>query len=295
VAAVLLLSAVSASPADAASRRSLKYGFPQDRIEVFDFELTRSTSLAMKHLPAEAQGFDVESLIARLGTVETRLEGRLERVLARVFRDFSQGLVTRVVDVDGTIDRGAGAEALDTSILEGKSVSFRLLASGELLDSVGWSRLAGAERGGTLVEELLLQSVMRLPQSIPKGTQMFPANYRVRVPLDSFLTRDQTWIVGFTAGTAPAECGRGCVAIDYRGELSEKAIDKHPARPMRLTGKGTVSGTIVLTRREKNLYEHTFVFDWAREVRSERDNDTLRGEVVQTERVEGVLRAVASE
>jgi len=286
---VLAFATTTAGPADAA-RRSLKYGFPQDRIEGFAFELTRTIETEMQHLPAEAEGFDVASLTARIGTVETRLEGRIERLLARVFRDFSSGLVTRLVDLRGTVARGGESVGLSTDVLEGKSVSFRVLPSGELLDASGWDRLAGAGRGGDLVSELLLQTVMRLPRDVPRKGRVVPSTYRVRVPVDAFVTRDQNWIVAFEAGEAPADC-RGCVAIEYRGEITETGLDKHPGRPMKLTGTGTVSGSMLLARGSRALLRHAFVFDWERTVESTRANGTLRGRVKQTEHVEGTLRA----
>jgi hypothetical protein len=277
--------------ADAAPRRTLKYGIPEDRLEVFEFDLSRFTTTEMVHLPAEAEQFDVESLTARIDEVTVQLEGRLERVLARVFRDFSLGLVTRLVDLRGTVSRGGESHPLDVDVLEGKSVSFRLLPSGELLDATGWSRLAGAGRGGSLVEELLLQTVMRLPQHVLRRDQTESASFRLRVPLDPFLKRDQTWVVRFEAAPPPEGCGRRCVAFTYRGEIGETAVDTHPGRPMRLVGKATVSGTIVLGRG-RALREHSFVFDWDRTLRSERANGTLRGEIHQTERVEGSIRVV---
>ncbi len=288
--ALLLLCLSTATPADAA-RRSLRYGFIEDRIESFRFELTRTTTTAMDHLPAEADDYDIGSLTSRIATVETRLEGRVERLLARVFRDFSSGLVTRLVDLDGTIARAGGEPApLDTDVLEGKSVSFRVLPSGELLDSSGWAHLAGAGRGGDLVSELLLQTVMRLPRDVPRVGRPVPSSYRVRVPVDAFVTRDQNWIVAFEKAEAPDGC-RGCTAISYRGEITETGKDKHPARPMKITGKGTVSGTMVLSRGARALLQHDFAFDWERTVESTRSNGTLRGRVKQTERVVGSLRA----
>jgi hypothetical protein len=289
--AALALCLIWATPVDAA-RRSLKYGFPQDKIETFTFAISRTTSTEVEHLPAEAEGFDVGSLTSRIGAVETTIEGRIERVLARVFRDFSNGLVTRLVDVSGTISRGGETAPLSTEVLEGKSVSFRMLPSGELLDALGWDQLAGAGRGGSQVSELLLQSIMRLPRDIPRPGEMVPTTYRLRVRLDPFAGRDQTWVVAFESATPPSGCRR-CVAISYKATIRETALDKHPARPMTVAGTATVSGSLLLARGTRNLLDHSFVFDWIRTVESQRANGTLRGRIKQLEHVEGRITAAA--
>ena len=288
---VLLAAVLGAGLADAAPRRTLRYGFPHDKVETFAFEVSRTTTTEFIHLPAEASEFDVGSLESRVGQVTTRVQGSLERVLAQVFRDDSKGLVTRLVGLEGTLERAGESRPLATDALEGKSVAMRVLASGELLDSAGWAHLAGAGRGASLVEELLLQTIMRLPASAPKAGDVYPANYRLRVPLDAFLMRDQTWVVQFEAAPVPESCGRGCVAFSYQGAITEKAVDNHPARPMRVQGAGSVTGTVVLSRGARALVEHSFTFDWDRTLRSERANGTLRGELRQVERVIGSLHA----
>ena len=53
-----------------------------------------------------------------------------------------------------------------------------------------------------------------------------------------------------------------------------------------------MSGEILLSGPKRNLERHTFTFEWDRTIRSQRANETLRGEIHQIERLEGLIQAV---
>ncbi len=283
----LLAALLVAQAAVGAARRSLNYRLPEDVIERFSFEATHSVRTELTRLPPEADAFDVAPLQERLAAVDTRVQGTIERMVGRVFREQSLGLVSRLVDLSGTIDRGAGPAPLEVSGLEGKSLSMRLQPSGEILDSFGWSHFAGAGRAGDLVQEVFTQQVLRLPYAPPKKGRI-GSTFVLRLPIDPMLERNQTWVLAWTEPQGEQTC-RGCLLLDYDGEIREASVDEHPARPMKLDGTAKVSGRVELGpgpgRRE--LRSHRWRFVWERTIRSERDNGTLRGEAVQTATVEG--------
>ncbi len=286
---VVLALLLPVAPADAA-RRNLTYKLAQDKVETLGFEVEHVVTTSFARMPPEAEPYDVEGLEASLAEVKVQVAGSLERVVGRVFRDSSLGLVTRVVGLAGTVDRGEGAEAIPFDELEGKSVSMRVLDSGELLASSGWEHLAGAGRGGDLVEPVLLQSVLRLPFTVPEGEGVLPASFRLRVPVDPLLNLDQTWDMKYGAGEVPKGCRR-CVAITYAGTVTEAAEDQHPARPMKRQSEAEVSGTILLSGKNGQLLEHVFSLVWTRNVTSHRENDTVRGAIDQTQTITGRIVA----
>ncbi len=282
-AALLLAAAVlaAATVADAAGRRSLRYHLPQDTLESFRFEVAQRVTTELTRLPPEADAYDVASLTERLDDVSTAVSGRLERYVGRVFRDSSLGLISRLVDVEGTIARGADAPApVDLGVLEGKSVSLRVLGSGEILDSFGWAWFSGAARGADLVVEPLLLQVFRLPAHAPKSDPL-GSTFRVRWNVDPSLERVVDHVVAFSPADAPDSCRR-CVAMTYTADLREASRDQHPARPMALDGTGTLSGTLVVgapVAGGRPLVSHTWEATWDRTVRSEREGGALRGEI----------------
>ena len=283
----LVVALLATQVAGAAVRRNLYYRLPQDVLETFAFEATHTVSTAFSRLPPEAEPFDVASLEARLGKVETVFRGTLERMVARVFRDRSFGLVMRVLDLSGTIDRGEGASPLDVAQMEGKSLALRLHSSGEVLDSFGWSHFSGGGRAGDLVLEVLLQSVLRLP-NVPPTSRPIGSTFVLRIPIDPMLERIQHWVIAYTP-TADSQVCRGCLAVDYAGEIREDSRDLHPARPMKLDGLAKVSGTIVVGPGpgHRELRSHRWRITWDRTIRSERDNGTVRGELTQTASIDG--------
>lgn len=287
----LALALLLVAPAADGARRSLGYKMPANALEHFEFTVDHHVTTRAVELPPEAEPYDVDGLFEAIGDVRTQVRGRVERTVARVFRDRSLGLVSRVVDVQGTIDRGAGAQDADFTGIDGKSVSMRVLDSGELLASLGWEHLAGAGRGGDLVRDLLLLSVLRLPYAEPSGAGAVPSTFRLRLPEDQLLNRDQSWTLAWTAGEVPAGC-KGCTALAYTGTATEAAVDRHPARPMDSESTAELSGTVVLDRRSA-LVEHTFEVTWTRTVRSLRENETRRAEIEQVHSVRGALRGVS--
>lgn len=292
VAAVVLLTSVLvvASVAQGAARRNLVYDLPQDTLERFDFSVSSLVETALVRLPAEADRYDLEPLRARLASVQTTLSGTLERFVGRAFRDDSLGVIARLVDLDGTLARGGEPVGLDVTGLEGKSVSLRLHDSGELLDSVGWDHLSGAMRGHDVVAEVLLQQVLRLPATAPRGSGAVGATFKLRFSVDSSLQRTWDHVLSWTLAD-PGDC-RGCLALAYEGPLMEKVRDKHPARPMVMDGQGRVEGVVLLDRggRSRPLLRHEWTTTWTRKVRSERDNGSMRGEVEQTVTTHGRIQ-----
>ncbi len=289
VAAGLALAMLAPARSDAA-RRSLRYRLPADAIETLQFDVDQTVVTRFDRLPPEAEPYDVPALEQSLASVSTHLAGRIERLVGRVFRDSSLGLVTRVIDLDGSIDSGAGPHPVDWSMLEGKSVSMRVIDSGELLASSGWQHIAGAGRGGDVVQAVLLQSVLRLPFQVPEGEGSLPMAFRLRVPLDPLLNLDQAWDLSFEAADAPPGCGRRCVAVTYEGTATEAAVDGHPARPMKRDSRAVVSGTIVLDGKAGFLKEHRFRLAWVHSVSSLRENGTPRAEITQEQTITGVIR-----
>ncbi len=274
-----------------AARRTLRYKLTQDTLEAFTFDVKHTVGTTFDRLPPEAESYDTESLASSLETVTTTVEGSLERVVGRVFRDSSLGLVTRVLDLKGTVDRGDGAQPVSLEGLEGKSVSMRVQESGELLASSGWSHIAGAGRGGELIVPVLLQSVLRLPFQVPEGGGTMPLSFRLRVPYDALLNLDQNWDLAFSAVDSSKECGRRCIALSYEGKVTEVAEDQHPARPMKRDSQAMVSGTIVLDSKVGRLYRHEFTLRWTHSVTSHRENETVRGAIIQEQVVTGSIRA----
>ncbi len=270
-----------------AGRRSLTYRMPSNAIEALSFTVDHRVQTRAVELPPEAEPYDVEGLLAGLGDVNTVLSGRLERTVGRVFRDRSLGLVTRVIELSGTVDRGAGPTEAQLQGMEGKSVSMRVLESGELLASLGWSHMAGAGRGGDLVRDVLLFSVLRLPYTPPANGGAIPASFRLRVPVDGLLNLDQSWSLQWFEAEAPADCSR-CTALRYEATMTEAAEDRHPARPMDSASTGEATGTLLLDRRG-TLVAHDFGLVWTRTVRSLRENGTRRAEFEQVHTVKGQL------
>jgi len=287
VASLLLL--LLATTASAAARRNIFYRIPEDRLEAFDFETTHTVSTAFERLPPEAKPYGTAGLIARVGDYTARTNGHFERYVARVFRDRSLGLLSRVASLEATIDRGEGPVALDLSGLVGKSLALRMKSSGELLDTLGWDRFVGAGRGGELLEEVLMLSTLRLPNHDPAGGKEVGATWNARVRVDAHLMRESTWVLSWTEGEVPADCGR-CRALAYTGEIRETSTDKHPGRPMNLTGDAAISGVVVFALPSRQLVAHSWAVDWTRNVRSERDAGDTRGALVQTIHAEGSVR-----
>ncbi|HCP44717.1 MAG TPA: hypothetical protein DIU15_01590 [Deltaproteobacteria bacterium] len=285
------------SPASAGPRRSLQYLFPMDQLESFSFEVESVAETQLVRKPADAARFDLAPVEARLLDVRTRSQGRLDRSLARVFRDGSLGLIVRVVDLQGSVQRGdeGAREPLELGGLNGKSVALRVHASGELLDSHGWSHILGAQRPGSVLGDLFLQSILRLPRHPPKSSSPMSVTFRTRVPVDGSLQRDRTWTLTYRRAEAPSACGKGCLAMAYEGEVLERSADTHPARPMELRGKASVSGLIVLRSRRSRLVSHSWTSQWTHEVKTKGSEGRVRGEVVQVLREEGSIRALASE
>ena len=286
LALLLVLSASFASrSAEAAARRTLEHRLPVDAIEVLAFSITQDVGTRFVTLPPEASPYDTDSLARELAQVSTRIEGRLERVVARVLRDRSLGLVTRLVGLEATVDRGGSARSVAVGGLEGASVSMRVLPSGELLDSVGWEHLYGAGRPGELLTDLLLMSILRLPYAVPTEDSAIPTTFRLRVPVDDSLNRDQTWELTWLA--APSPCGGRCQAFAYEGRIKEAAVDRHPARALGGTGQGSLRGTIVLATRNGALVSHEWELRTAADVRTAREDGSVRAEVAQDRVVRG--------
>jgi hypothetical protein len=285
---LVILSLLLAATASAAARRNLYYRIPEDRLEAFAFETTHTVTTTVERLPPEAKPYDTAALVDRLDAWTATTKGSFERYVARIFRDQSLGVLSRVAGVEGTIDRGEGATPLPLEGLVGKSLALRVKPSGELLDAQGWDRFAGAGRGGELLEEVLLFSTLRLPVHDPKGGAV-GATWNSRVRVDAHLLRESTWVLNWTTAEPPADCGR-CQALAYEGSITEKSQDKHPGRPMDVAGQATVAGTVVLQLPSRQLVEHRWTVDWTRTVRSVRDAGDTRGALTQTVRSEGFVR-----
>ncbi len=284
--------AVLGTTADAAGRRSLSYLLAQDTLERFEFEATHSLTTEFVRMPPEAGAYDVAGLQTNLAEVRTSLRGGMERFVGRVFRDRSLGVVSRLVEIEGTVDRGQGPGPLDLSGLDGKSISLRVFDSGEVLDSFGWTHMLGAGRPGDLVVEALLMQVFRLPNHVPKGDERLGLTYRLRFSPDPSVERNWDHVVAFEAAEVPPDCTR-CVAMSYSGELKEVSRDKHPARPMVLDAQGRIEGTLLLGRKtgpgRRPMIENSWTIRWERTVRSQRESGKTRAEIKQIADITGRL------
>jgi hypothetical protein len=290
----LLLGALPSS-ADGA-RRTLRYEFDENQITSYRFATSRTVSTEVAELPPEAARSGHRSVMNRIDSVESRLEGTLERFVAKSYRDGTLGVVSRLVGLSGTIGRDGESKPSAFPQLEGKSMAVRIHESGELLHSNGWPHFMGGGRGGELAQDVLLQSVLRLPRHLPKSVGE-GNSFILRVPVDPSLERSETWMLRYLPAVPPEECGKHCYAISYRGELLEKSRDKHPARPMTRSGDGTVAGTLVLQGRgrAKRMLSHEWTLTWNREIKSHREDGRVRGRLLQQVSSSGSLELLGVE
>jgi len=288
----ILLPSVSAD----AARRDLSYAFDKDRVTAFSLASTRSVVTEVVLAPDEADQLESDRVLGRLAAVESQLEGRLERFVAKTYRDGTFGLVSRLVDLTATVTRGGVSTPDSFGGLDGKSLALRLRGSGELLDSRGWSQFMGAGRGGDLAQDVLLQSVLRLPRKLP-SSEGITASFTLRLPLDAGLETRVAWTVRYFPAEATEPCPGDCVAITYQGELREEAHDKAEGRTMSRLATGTVEGTVVLTGKgaKRALSSHRWKLSWDRDVASYRADGDRRGRVRQQVTSRGQLERIGGE
>lgn len=281
-----------------AARRSLHYDFPTVEPSRFEFEVTRRVVTDVVLLPSEAEGSEAAVVLQRISAVDSRLEGRLERFVATTYRDGTLGLVSRLVGVDGSVGR-EGLELggpLSFGGLDGKSLALRLRASGEVLDSVGWSHFMGSARGGELAQDVFLQSVLRLPNHLPTS-EGSTTSFVMRLPIDGRLENLLNWTITYSVAQAGEGCGIDCVALSYRGVLREDSEDKDPSRPMNRSAVGTVEGGLVLVgkRRRKRLQSHHWKISWDRDIASFREDREVRGRIRQGVESAGRITRITDE
>jgi len=279
-----------------AARRSLHYNFPTGGTSHFEFEVTRTVVTDVARLPSEAEELGSGEVLKRISAVDSRIEGRLERFVATTYRDGTLGLVSRLVDLAGTVDRGGNGMPLSFVGLDGKSLSLRLRASGEVLDSAGWSHFVGSARGGELAQEVFLQSVLRLPKQLPVS-EGSSTSFTFRLPVDDGLERRLTWTVTYSAAPEAEGCGRECVAMSYQGVLREDSEDSDPARPMSRSAVGAVEGTVQLVGAggRKQLQSHHWKLSWDRDIASFREDREVRGQLQQRVESAGRITRVVDE
>ena len=253
--AALCLVVLLCQPSPAAA--GLQYRLKPDHLESFHFELSRSVR-------TERAG---HSLIQPF---TTRVRGKVERYLARVFRDGTLGVVVRTVNLDGTIERAPASQPkpLDLGAVDGRSVSLRVDRSGALLASYGWLevRRAGV---GDLVDEALLFAVPRLPPQIPAPGQSVAGTHRIEIPIAAGLSCEQTWVLTYTRPLEPLQDCRGsCRAVSYEGSVREKCEDR--ARGMARTSIAEVQGQLEITgsAQHRRLRAHRWGIDWERSLAS---------------------------
>ncbi|MBJ93352.1 MAG: hypothetical protein CMP23_02640 [Rickettsiales bacterium] len=229
------LSGFAAVPGEGLS--APHYSFVENQVESFRFQLERRVKT----------GGELD-----LAPFMTRLEGRVQRYLARVFRDGSFGFVTRVVELSGTESfNNEAAQALDLGGLDGRSISLRLARTGELLDSVAWSYLRTAG-GGDLVDGTLLASLPRLPERLPAAGEELPQSYRLSFDYGAGVRCDQLWVLVYRLGAGfSGSCGVGCMPLAYRAELSERCADRSGGDER--TATGVVEGELEFKRRRAGL------------------------------------------
>ena len=279
-----------------AARRTLRYEFDENRITNYRFSTQRSVETEVSKLPSEAAQFDHEAVLQKIASVESKLEGRLERFVAKSYRDGTLGVVSRLVDLSGSIGRAGEVIPTRFEQVEGKSMAVRLHKSGEILHSNGWPYFMGGGRGGELAQDVLLQAVLRLPRHVP-GKEGIGTSFTLRVPIDPALERSELWMIRYLPAEAPEDCGRHCYAISYSGELKETSRDKHPARPMTRKGTGQIAGLLLVEGRgrAKRLLTHEWTVQWDREIASHREDGSVRGQLLQKVTSSGSLELIGVE
>lgn len=275
-AAALCLCAALLLPSS--SLAGLQYQFQEDHLESFHFELRRSVH-------TERAGVDL------LQPFTTRVEGTVQRYIARVFRDGSLGLIVRTMGLDGSIERAGSSESkLDLSAVEGRSVSLRLDRGGAQLDSYGWLQLrrTGA---GDLVDEVLLGVAPRLPSRIPAEGQHLAGTYQIALPIENGLNCQQTWVLSYVRlQKQPSACNGSCRAVGYEGTVSEKCMDR--ASALERSGVAKVKGQLEINVHgaRSRLRAHRWNVEWERKLSSAQADQPI-GEIIQRLHAEGSLVA----
>jgi len=264
----------------APSLAGLKYRFQEDQVESFRFESSRSER-------TERSG------VTLIQPFKTRVSGRTQRYLARIFRDGTLGVVVRTWELTGAIERaGAEATALDLTGVDGRSVSLRVDRSGALLDSYGWLhfRRSGS---GDLVDEVLLGAVPRLPPGIPDRDEVVASTYRLALPIEEGLSCDQTWVLSYSRlSEQPPTCRGSCTTVAYEGTVRESCEDR--ARGLKRGAVAKVSGQLEIKEHaaSRRLRAHRWSLDWERRLTSARDGEI--GDVIQHLQSDGSLVAEVS-
>lgn len=271
----LCLVVVVALPASSLAR--LKYRFQEDQVESFRFESSRSVR-------TERSG------VSLIQPFTTRVSGRTQRYLARIFRDGTLGVVVRTWELTGAIERaGAEVTTLDLSGVDGRSVSLRVDRSGALLDSSGWLQLRRAG-SGDLIDDVLLSAVPRLPPSIPDGVEPVASTYRLALPIEEGLSCDQTWVLSYSRlPDRPPACRGACKIVGYEGTVQESCEDR--ARSLERSAVAKVSGQLEIKEHaaSRRLRAHRWSLDWERRLTSTRGGET--SDVIQHLRSDGSLVA----
>jgi hypothetical protein len=288
----ILLPSASAD----AARRSLSYAFEKGQVATFSFTATRSVVTDVVLAPEELSQLEVDRVLGRIAAPESQLVGRLERFVAKTYRDGTLGVVSRLVDLTGTVTRAGASTPASVGALDGKSLALRVRGSGELLDSQGWSQFMGGGRGGELAQDVLLQSVLRLPRH-PPSSDGVATSFTLRLPLDDGLETRVAWTVRYLPAEAPEPCPQDCVAITYQGELREEAHDKAEGRTMSRVATGTVEGTIVLTGKgaKRALTSHRWKLVWDRDIASYPAGGDGRGRLSQQVTSTGQLERIGGQ
>jgi len=276
VTAALCLAVAVVLPRSALA--GLQYQFQEDHLESFQFELSRSVR-------TERAGVDL------LQPFSTRIQGTVQRYVARVFRDGSLGLVVRTMGLDGSIQRvGMSESKLDLSAVEGRSLSLRLDRGGAQLDSTGWLHLrrAGA---GDLVDDVLLGSAPRLPARIPAQGEAVASSYRMQLPIDEGLSCQQTWILSYSPVEEKLdECHGSCRALAYEGTVRENCMDR--ANALERSGSAKVTGQLEIHVRgaRSRVRAHRWSVDWERQL-APSHGDQPTAQIIQYLSSEGSLKA----
>ena len=237
-----------------AGRRALRYDMPIDRVDHYEFQTTHDVHSRWVSGPPGPE-------IPPFQTVAT---GRLERHVARAFRDGSFGVLERLVGPRLTVSDPTARE-IPVDVLEGRSVVFRGDDGGSVFDSLGWSTFGGAGGGFDAFMDVFLAPFQHLPVRIPDAKKGMPALFRVRVPIDAFAEIAQTWTLRYRLGPAPDDCPR-CLSLIYNGQILEDSPDRHPDRATVRRGDAAVAGSLVFTAGRRKLVRHAWRQEWRRTV-----------------------------
>ncbi len=209
-----------------------------DVVSLYDFEISAS--------------FSTDELVSE--TLPSRWTGRIERSLARVFRDGSMGWRVYLDEVQaGTVDE------MHPSSLTAKAFEMRTFPTGEVLRLVDFDHLAGADRDGELLTPLWW-SLSPLPPALKPGRSamrrsVFPLIITKSVGIRFQATLDWTYVGKVREPTLDK---RKLLHLTYQGSVQPMGRESGFLSPVQVTGE--VNGELWVHPKNLEVLRHDV--DW---------------------------------